>query len=62
MLVEPTLDGYKQSVERLDRRGQTAQVYVHHIIARGTIDQKVSAALIEKDEAQNRLIAAIRKL
>jgi len=57
-----SLDGYKQSVERLDRRGQTAQVYVHHIIARGTIDQKVSAALIEKDEAQNRLIAAIRKL
>lgn len=57
-----SLDGYKQSVERLDRRGQTAQVYSHHIIAHNTIDEKVSAALIEKDEAQNRLIAAIRKL
>jgi hypothetical protein len=57
-----SLDAYKQSVERLDRRGQTRQVYSHHILARDTIDQKVSAALVEKDEAQNKLIAAIRKL
>jgi SNF2 family DNA or RNA helicase len=57
-----SLDAYKQSVERLDRRGQTQQVYSHHILARDTIDQKVSAALVEKDEAQNKLIAAIRKI
>lgn len=57
-----SLDGYKQSVERIDRRGQTAPVFSHHILARDTIDQKVSAALVEKDEAQNKLIAAIRKL
>lgn len=57
-----SLDGYKQSVERLDRRGQVAPVYVHHIKARDTIDDRVSAALIEKDDAQNALIAAIRKL
>ncbi len=57
-----SLDGYKQSVERLDRRGQTKPVYSHHILARDTIDQKVSAALVEKDDAQNKLIAAIRKL
>lgn len=57
-----SLDAYKQSVERLDRRGQTKPVYSHHILARDTIDQKVSAALVEKDEAQNKLIAAIRKI
>jgi len=57
-----SLDGYKQSVERIDRRGQTKPVYSHHILARDTIDQKVSAALVEKDEAQNKLIAAIRKI
>jgi len=57
-----SLDAYKQSVERLDRRGQTQPVYSHHILARDTIDQKVSAALVEKDDAQNRLIAAIRRI
>ncbi len=57
-----SLDGYKQSVERLDRRGQVAPVFSHHILARDTIDERVSAALVEKDEAQNKLIAAIRKL
>lgn len=57
-----SLDGYKQSVERLDRRGQVAPVYSHHILARDTIDERVSSALVAKDEAQNALIAAIRKL
>lgn len=57
-----SLDGYKQTVERIDRRGQTAPVFSHHIMARDTIDQKVSEALVAKDEAQNKLIAAIRKL
>ena len=57
-----SLDGYKQTIERLDRRGQTQPVYSHHILARDTIDQKVSAALVEKDDAQNRLIAAIRRI
>jgi hypothetical protein len=57
-----SLDGYKQTVERIDRRGQTQPVFSHHIMARNTIDQKVSEALATKDEAQNKLIAAIRKL
>lgn len=57
-----SLDGYKQTVERLDRRGQTSLVYSHHILARDTIDQRVSAALVEKDDAQNKLIAAIRRI
>ena len=56
------LDPYKQLNERIDRRGQTHLVYGHHIVARDSKDQDVSQALIEKDEAQNRLIAAIRKL
>ena len=56
------LDGYKQTVERLDRRGQTSPVYSHHILARDTIDEKVSAALTAKEDAQNKLIEAIRRL
>jgi hypothetical protein len=47
-----SLDGYKQ----------TKPVFSHHILAKDTIDQRVSAALVEKDEAQNKLIAAIRQL
>ena len=56
------LDPYKQLNERIDRRGQTHLVYGHHIVARDSKDQDVSSALVEKDEAQNKLIAAIRKL
>lgn len=56
------LDPYKQLNERIDRRGQTHLVYGHHIVARDSKDQDVSQALMDKDEAQNRLIAAIRKL
>ena len=57
-----SLDGYKQTVERIDRRGQTHPVFSHHITAKDTIDQRVSEALVAKDEAQNKLIAAIRQL
>lgn len=56
------LDPYKQTVERLDRRGQTKPVFVHHILARNTIDQRVSAALAAKNDAQNLMIEAIRKI
>lgn len=56
------LDPYKQTGERLDRRGQTRNVYSHHIIARQTIDQKVSDALVQKGVDQGRIIAAIRSV
>lgn len=56
------LDPYKQLNERLDRRGQTHPVYGHHIVVRKSKDQDVSAALMDKDAEQNRVIAAVRKI
>lgn len=57
-----SLDGYKQLNERIDRRGQTQLVYGHHIVARDSKDQDVSAALVDKDAEQAKIIAAIRRV
>jgi SNF2 family DNA or RNA helicase len=35
-------------------------VVIHHIIARGTIDERVMAALAAKDKTQSALIDAVR--
>lgn len=56
------LDPYKQLNERIDRRGQEHACFGHHIIARDTIDERVSDVLISKDAEQNRVIAAIRSV
>lgn len=56
------LDGWLQTNGRIDRQGQTRACYSHSIVARDSMDQRVWSALVEKDEAQNKLIAAIRKL
>lgn len=56
------LEGYLQLNGRVDRQGQTRACYGHHIIARDTIDQRVSDVLVQKDADQNRIIEAIRAL
>jgi len=55
-----SLDAYKQTVERIDRRGQVAKVYSHHIVALDSKDQDVAEALVRKDADQAAIIAAIR--
>jgi hypothetical protein len=62
MALPWSLDGFKQTCERIDRRGQTQNCYSHHILARDTIDQKVSDVLMQKNADQNKIIAAIRSL
>lgn len=57
-----SLDAYIQTNQRLDRRGQTANCFGHHIIARNSQDQRVSDALLDKHVEQNKIIAAIRAL
>lgn len=56
------LDPYKQTNERIDRRGQEHKCFGHHIIARNSKDQQISDVLVEKDAEQNRIIQAIRKV
>lgn len=56
-----SLELYQQTVARLWRQGQNSEtVVVQHIIAAGTIDEDVMAALKSKDVSQNRLIAAVK--
>ena len=56
-----SLELYQQTVARLWRQGQTAEtVVVQHIIAEGTIDERIMQALSEKDTTQSALIDAVK--
>lgn len=55
-----SLELYQQCNARLHRQGQTDAVVIHHIIAKGTIDEDVMAALQRKEKIQNALINAVK--
>ena len=56
-----SLELYQQTNARLWRQGQQSEtVVVHHIIAKGTIDERVMNALSEKDKTQTALIEAVK--
>lgn len=55
-----SLELYQQANARLYRQGQEHVVTIHHIICKGTIDEQVIRALMEKDATQERLIAAVK--
>ena len=55
-----SLELYQQTNARLWRQGQKDTVVIHHIIARGTIDEQVMKALRLKDKTQSALIDAVK--
>nr|DAV16796.1 MAG TPA: Chromatin remodeling complex ATPase [Caudoviricetes sp.] len=56
-----SLELYQQTNARLWRQGQTAEtVVIQHIIAKGTIDEKILKALKNKDRTQSALIDAVK--
>lgn len=56
-----SLELYQQTVARLWRQGQSSEtVVVLHIIAKGTIDERIMKVLIEKDATQDELIDAVK--
>lgn len=55
-----SLELYQQCNARLHRQGQTDTVVIHHIIAKGTIDEDVMASLQRKEKIQNALINAVK--
>lgn len=57
-----SLELYQQFNARLWRQGQRNGVFVHHIVARGTIDEKVIAALNGKAATQDGLMSAVKDL
>lgn len=55
-----SLELYQQTNARLYRQGQKGTVVIHHIVAEGTIDENVLAALKNKDKTQAALIEAVK--
>lgn len=56
-----SLELYQQTNARLWRQGQTDKtVVVQHIIAKGTIDERILKALNDKDSTQSALINAVK--
>lgn len=56
-----SLELYQQTCARLWRQGQKSEtVAIYHIIAKGTIDEKIMDALSSKDATQTALINAVK--
>jgi hypothetical protein len=55
-----SLEYYQQLNKRLHRPGQTQTVFIHHIVAEGTMDETVMEVLPEKDATQDALIEATK--
>lgn len=56
-----SLELYQQTNARLWRQGQQSDtVVIHHIVAEGTIDERIMAALTTKDQTQSALIDAVK--
>lgn len=54
---------YDQFIRRVLRQGnKSKKVFVHHIMARGTVDEVVLAAVKSKRKGQNALFDALKKL
>ena len=53
---------YVQSNARLHRQGQKLPVIVHHLIAKGTVDEDVKTALERKDGAQQYIMAHLKAM
>lgn len=55
-----SLELYQQANARLHRQGQARPVIVHHIVAAGTIDERVLKAMATKKAGQDELLAAVK--
>ena len=55
-----SLELYQQTNARLWRQGQNETVVTHHLIAKGTIDERVMKALNDKNNTQAALIDAVK--
>lgn len=55
-----SLEKWQQANARLHRQGQTKPVIVHTLIAKGTIDEQVMAALAAKADTQRSLMDAVK--
>jgi SNF2 family DNA or RNA helicase len=56
-----SLDLYEQANARLDRSGQMHEVVVHHLVATGTIDERIMRVLSTKGNMQQALLDAVNE-
>ena len=56
-----SLESYLQWNARLHRQGQTRPVRIIHLVAEGTIDERVMSVVKDKDATQNKLLDALKK-
>lgn len=55
-----SLELYQQANKRLHRSGQQHTVVIHHLIAKGTIDEDIMKSLQEKKQGQDGMLEAVR--
>ena len=55
-----SLELYQQANARLYRQGQTESVIVHHLVSKGTMDERVIEILKGKDKTQSALMEAVK--
>lgn len=55
-----SLEQYQQANARLYRQGQTESVIIHHLVCKGTVDERVIQALENKELGQAKLIEAVK--
>lgn len=56
-----SLELYQQFNARLHRNGQKRKVFIHHIVAKDTIDETILEALERKDVTQSALLNALKR-
>jgi SNF2 family DNA or RNA helicase len=54
------LEMYEQLVRRVWRQGQKERVVVHHIVAKGTVDEALMRGIARKDKTQKALLDALK--
>ena len=55
-----SLELYQQANKRLHRSGQQHTVVIHHLVAKGTIDEDILKSLQEKKQGQDGMLEAVR--
>jgi SNF2 family DNA or RNA helicase len=55
-----SLELYQQANARLHRQGQQKPVIIHHLVAKGTMDERVMRAISDKAAGQDALLDAIK--
>ena len=55
-----SLELYSQANARLYRQGQKHNVIIHHLVAKGTLDEDVMKVLENKEARQEELLSAVK--